>query len=157
MNTRVIGFNVTDSVMYPPPVPGSADPGKDEPLVFAYDTGQIHDGWICQFSGGPILGPAVAGVRQHIYYFADDYTLVALTNQRPIPGDFDGDRDVDVADYNAFMACVSLGNGPNVTILGTGCETRDLDGDQDVDLSDFGIFQACFTGMNVIGDPNCKP
>jgi hypothetical protein len=119
-------------------------------LLFEYDTGNVNYPY-----GGPVVGPSVSGVRQHIYFFRDDWTLVALTHVRPIPGDFDLDNHVDPDDFTFLMNCFG---GPTVTpIVGTGCEAADLDGNGFVDQDDFGIFQRCFTGPDVFGDPNCSP
>jgi len=59
--------------------------------------------------------------------------------------DFDGDGDVDLADFNFMQSCF---NGPNRPPQSGGCEGADLDGDSDVDLSDFFQFQLCFNGPN---------
>lgn len=67
------------------------------------------------------------------------WEVVACT---PIPGDFDGDRDVDLADYLALQDCLL---GPD-TPLPLACEGADLDGDGDGDLADLLIFQVFFTG-----------
>ena len=67
-----------------------------------------------------------------------------------IPGDFDGDGDVDLADYDLFWLC-SNQSGPSVPLSPThdcldgsadnGYHT-DLDEDLDIDLADFALFQA---------------
>lgn len=81
-----------------------------------------------------------------------DFALIGLTlDSAVVPGDFDGDLDVDQLDLDAFVACAS---GPAIP-LASGCETKDLDYDNDVDQSDFGIFQRCYSGSNNPGDPNC--
>ncbi len=59
-----------------------------------------------------------------------------------IPGNCDGDNDVDLDDYADFEACLA---GPDAG-LGTGCECFDFDGDEDNDLKDFARFQVNFTG-----------
>lgn len=60
--------------------------------------------------------------------------------------DFDGDGDVDLADFKVFQNCF---NGPNRAIPALpGCPQVNADGDADVDLVDFGHFQACFNGPN---------
>jgi hypothetical protein len=69
----------------------------------------------------------------------------------PIPADFDGDCDVDHADYQAFEACAS-GPGYDFAI---DCDDRDFDNDTDVDQSDFAVFQQCLSGPDVPADPNC--
>jgi len=65
-----------------------------------------------------------------------------------IPGDLNGDADVDVEDFDVFAACLA---GPNVITPPPGCgpdefAQADLDGDLDVDLADFAEFNLAFTG-----------
>jgi hypothetical protein len=60
-----------------------------------------------------------------------------------IPGDYDADADVDLADYVEFPDCVT---GPAVGGLGLGCEVFDFDDNDRVDLRDFAAFQVAFTG-----------
>ena len=63
-------------------------------------------------------------------------------------GDYDGDRDVDLDDYQDFADCLS---GPEATP--TPPETAaeclgafDFDKDDDVDLADYGFMQPVWTG-----------
>lgn len=72
----------------------------------------------------------------------------------PIPGDADGDLDVDQEDFGTFQECLS---GSGVEQDDPGCVSAKLDGDQDVDQDDFDIFAACMTGADVQGHPNCAP
>ena len=63
-----------------------------------------------------------------------------------VPGDVDGDLDVDFDDFSAFAACMG---GPDVTTpparRAPGDFARaDLDRDLDVDLRDFAAFQTLF-------------
>lgn len=55
----------------------------------------------------------------------------------PIPGDHDGDGDVDLDDYASFPDCMT---GPAGGLL-AGCTPFDFDADTDVDVVDFGSFQ----------------
>ncbi len=66
-------------------------------------------------------------------------------------GDADGDGDVDTADLDTFVACVS---GPTVPAR-AGCKAFDRDRDSDVDQSDFGYLQQCYSGTGRPGNPNC--
>jgi hypothetical protein len=59
--------------------------------------------------------------------------------------DFEGDDDVDLADFGSFQACF---NGPNRVPKAPDCTGADFDGDADVDLKDFHVFQRCFNGAN---------
>ena len=58
------------------------------------------------------------------------------------PADADGDLDVDLDDYLAFLACMT---GPAGGV-DPGCTYYDADDDTDVDLLDFTSFAQDFTG-----------
>jgi hypothetical protein len=61
--------------------------------------------------------------------------------------DFDGDGDVDLADFATFGQCFG---GPNLPPA-PGCPAgvdADLDGDGDVDLADFAAFSQLYTGAS---------
>lgn len=59
-----------------------------------------------------------------------------------LPGNCDGDEDVDMEDFGTFAGCMA---GPTQAPA-TGCECTNCDGDDDVDLADFAQMQAAFTG-----------
>jgi len=59
-----------------------------------------------------------------------------------MPGDFDGDGNVDLDDHAGFVGCLS---GPDVVAPTELCrEAFDFDFDSDVDLEDFGEFEMEF-------------
>ena len=72
----------------------------------------------------------------------DVETKPYLTIDDAIPGDTDGDDDVDLADYEVFMTCLS---GPDIEVKPS-CEVADLQPDRDVDLRDLLTFQEVFSG-----------
>ena len=77
-----------------------------------------------------------------------DPSAGSITLQVLPDGDFDDDGDVDLDDYEEFLACL---NGPNVTTPPAGCSPEqfvraDLDGDDDCDLADAAAFAGRFTG-----------
>ncbi len=69
----------------------------------------------------------------------------------PIPGDFDGDYDVDQEDFGHLQQCLSGEATPH----GSGCTDADADSDGDVDAADVALFHRCMSGPNVIGDSHC--
>jgi hypothetical protein len=89
------------------------------------------------------------GVTCHYAAFAHDgmpsYSAGVHASATPQPSaDFDGDTDVDLADFALFQLCF---NGPNRSVA-PACAPQDADADGDVDLTDFGWFQSCFNGPN---------
>jgi len=69
-----------------------------------------------------------------------------------IPGDSDGDGDMDNDDLSAFEACAT---GPGIQQDNQNCAWAKLDDDDDVDQADFATFQRCCSGEGVPADPNC--
>ncbi|MCP4592590.1 MAG: hypothetical protein GY842_17800 [bacterium] len=65
-------------------------------------------------------------------------------------GDFDGDSDVDLTDYETFQDCFTgscLAPPCDPTLyVGPCCIVGDADNDGDIDLGDFRAFQVAFTG-----------
>ena len=79
--------------------------------------------------------------------------LADFGNELDLPddGDYDGDGDIDLGDYDVFNDCFAgEGAPPAPTMPGVdpfGClDVFDTDGDGDVDLSDFADLQGAFTG-----------
>src|SRR5262245_30544504 len=60
-----------------------------------------------------------------------------------MPGDYDGDGDVDAGDFPHFAAC---GTRAGVPQLNPACDDTDLDDDGDTDVGDFGLWQREFSG-----------
>ncbi len=55
-----------------------------------------------------------------------------------ILGDVDGNKVIDLDDYDDFAACMS---GPMVDVAGDACLCFDFDGDMTIDMKDFAEFQ----------------
>jgi hypothetical protein len=69
-----------------------------------------------------------------------------------IPGDLDGDMDVDQSDFGILQACLTLtGQGD----ISPACTAANLDHDMDIDQNDMDIFQRCMRGPGVDGDQEC--
>ena len=119
-------------------------------------------------TGAELLGEAIAPARRVFLFLEDqswfDTTPVArqifdqavywaLGKQIPTsPADFDGDRDVDLDDFQHFAGCIT---GANIEQTDPECADARLDGDNDVDHSDFGIFQTCLSGESKLADVDC--
>jgi hypothetical protein len=63
-------------------------------------------------------------------------------NDAPTFGQFDGDTDVDLDDFDSFVDCLTGPDGG----LPSGCEAGDMDLDEDVDMTDVSWFLRVFTG-----------
>ncbi|RME38376.1 MAG: hypothetical protein D6788_07575 [Planctomycetota bacterium] len=90
------------------------------------------------------LPPLPPGRGWEIDYGPNFVTLHVIA--QPVPGDFDGDSDVDLDDYAIFSRCLA---GPEVTTPPPLCtadqfQACDLGMDGDVDEQDFGLFQSLF-------------
>jgi hypothetical protein len=72
-----------------------------------------------------------------VTYAANSVTIQTIGS---VPGDCDGDGDVDLADYACFLDCLT---GPDGGLL-PDCGPFDFDSDSDVDLRDLAIFQEVF-------------
>jgi len=70
----------------------------------------------------------------------------------PIPGDFDHDGDVDLADFGHMQVCLSGIGNPQ---LDPDCLDARLDADQDVDGADLDLLLQCINGSHVPADPDC--
>ncbi|NLE58613.1 MAG: hypothetical protein GX616_09655 [Planctomycetes bacterium] len=66
--------------------------------------------------------------------------------------DFDGDIDVDQADFGHLQACFTGVGRPQTE---SACQDAILDGDDDVDGGDLAVFLKCFSGSGVAPDPDC--
>ena len=66
--------------------------------------------------------------------------------------DFDGDGDVDMADFGHFQLCMT---GPDTIQTNPACLDARLDADSDVDADDLTIFRNCLSGPNVPASPEC--
>ncbi len=72
----------------------------------------------------------------------DVETKPYLTISNAVPGDTDGDGDVDLIDFALFASCMS---GPEVAVE-PACDAGDLDLDGDIDLRDLRSFEQYFSG-----------
>jgi hypothetical protein len=100
---------------------------------------------------GSLLNAGQSGIgnaasRTHAMSAGGIPGIVHLSMRR-LPGDIDGDGDVDLDDHAIFADCM---NGPRVSVPPRDCrpehfELADVQGDNDVDLGDFGVIAGAFT------------
>jgi len=124
--------------------------GDGRLYALTLETGQLL--WSTDF-GVPLLSaPCISG--EMLYLSAFDGNVYALTSRKDflVVPDFDGDLDVDQADFGHLQACLS-GSG---TSPATGCQDADLDRDKEVDSQDLLIFLRCVSGPGQTADPNCS-
>jgi len=76
--------------------------------------------------------------------------LSAPTQINRVPGDLDGDSDVDQIDFGMLQVCL----GAPVTKT---CTEADLDLDRDVDAEDLAIQEMCASGPGIPADSRCWP
>lgn len=76
--------------------------------------------------------------------------LLAPTQLGRVPGDLDGDADVDQTDFGMLQACLG-------TPVSAPCLDADLDLDHDVDNDDGAAQEACASGPGIPADPGCWP
>ena len=110
----------------------------------------------------PEFGPDENGsFRDHVgggLFRSIDYTAteMRLTNLLGLPGDTDGDIDVDITDFNTLSASFDPTGANSSTNAWT---TADFDNDGDVDITDFNALSSNFTpggygaGASVVPEP----
>ena len=82
-----------------------------------------------------------------------DEAALTIAGPAAIPGDFDGDRDVDQGDFGHLQACLT--EAPPGQVIADGCGDGDLNTDQSIDQEDIVIFLNCVSGPGHEGDPEC--
>jgi hypothetical protein len=69
-----------------------------------------------------------------------------------VPGDYDGDGDVDQEDFGRFQVCH---RGSRRTQPAPQCRFARMNADAYVDSEDMTLFSRCMSGPNIPADPNC--
>jgi len=140
----VLNYSITDDSDWLSVNPASGtSTGEVDTITIDYSTAGLDLGTYHATIG--IADPGAVNSPQTV---AVTVTVQALV----VPGDFDGDGDVDQEDFGHFQACLT---GAGIPQNDPACADAKLDEDVDVDQYDFGIFEDCMSGPAVPGDPNC--
>jgi len=101
--------------------------------------------WTVQAPPAPGLVVITANLASNSY--GESFSAAGQSNMQvgQLTADFDGDGDVDLADFTLFQLCFGGSENPPAGTCPPGVDA-DLDGDGDVDLDDFLEFQLQFTG-----------
>lgn len=91
--------------------------------------------------------------RKYLFCIAMWASLVSIA-VAGIPGDADGDGDVDFDDFALLALCQF---GPDVPSIPICQEFYDADFDGDLDIRDIGAFQRCFSGASLPASADCAP
>jgi hypothetical protein len=100
------------------------------------------------------------GVGHHEFFSTDSNTHGARVDNfiayavppTVVSPDFDGDEDVDQADFGHLQACLS---GTQVPQPLSECQNARLDGDSDVDANDLAVFVGCLSGPGATFNASC--
>jgi spore germination protein YaaH len=108
-----------------------------------------------------LTAPATAGtyveswrlVEEGVAWFGPtDVQFQIVVTPKPVPGDFDGDLDVDQDDFGRFQLCLSE---IAAVVASPDCTVGDLNHDTFVDARDTVLFINCMTGPGIPGNPDC--
>lgn len=112
------------------------------------DKGLNASSWL---SNPPNYQPRVAHINTGILEALAAY-VVEPPEPPGLPGDLDGNGEVDMNDYALFQQCFS---GTGTPYTDPACSTSDLNGDGAVDLTDLQLFIDCMSGTGLPADPDC--
>jgi len=139
-----VNYDVADNVSWisVSPSHGSSS-GEEDTITIHYSTASLAPG---QYTGIVLVSDPKASNN------ALRITIYLTVLPPPVPGDFDGDFDVDQIDFARMQNCLT---GPTVPQNAPDCQGAKLDNDSDVDYDDMLLFSGCLSGPDVSGDPDC--
>jgi hypothetical protein len=154
----------------PVPLSGALGVGTDVDLSWAAGAGATsHDVYFGTISPGLFRGnqpgttfdPGLLELNTIYYWRIDELNENGVTTGAVwsfttdgIPGDMDGDGDVDQQDFGLFQVCFSAEGAPSVPAK---CLLADINEDTLVDDADANAFLGCMSGPQVPADPDCFP
>lgn len=139
-----LNYSVADNVSWISVSPSyGSSSGEEDTVTIDYSTAGLAPG---QYTGIILVSDPKASNN------ALRITVNLTVWPPPVPGDFDGDFDVDQVDFARMQNCLT---GPTVPQNVPDCQGAKLDGDSDVDYDDLLLFAGCLSGPEVLGDPDC--
>ncbi len=140
-----LAYTITDNAGWLQVMPAAGtSTGESDAITVIYSTSGLstgaYDATITVSDHRALNSPLTIDVR------------LTVEPESPVPGDLDGDGDVDEVDFDAFRGCLTgPGQGPPTA----GCDRSDLDRDHDVDQEDYGYLQRCMSGAGIPAQPGC--
>ncbi|MBI5763300.1 MAG: hypothetical protein HZA51_07235 [Planctomycetes bacterium] len=126
------------AMLWPPPVSGDCLVPTPPPVFMAVNIAAVAvgSGESINYNGHSANDPA-------------DYFLAPSTEGEPnvMPGDIDGDLDMDADDYAGFVACLGQSGGSPP------CSRADLDGSMTVDCADWPLFASDWAKYSSLSEP----
>jgi hypothetical protein len=141
-----LDYSITDNASWLSVNPASGvSTGEVDPISINYSTAGLGLG---TYTATITISAAGAGNSPQ--------TIGVTVTVKPpaIPGDFDGDGDVDQSDFGYLQKCLT---GPGLAVVDPACDGARLDADDDVDSEDMVLFSGCMSGAGKDGDPDCAP
>lgn len=132
----------------------TAAPGVWQTITFSPAPGQVQP----MTGDGNLSAAYHKGVIEHLAFTITDtvgpITVYLDSIEQPCPprADFDGDGDVDQADFGFLQGCMSGASTPQSA---PECQPARMDNDSDVDRDDASLFLTCLSGEGVPADPDC--
>lgn len=137
-------YTITDNASWLDEVPASGtSTGETDTILVNYTTSGLGVG--TYQATITISDPAASNSPRTV-------PVTLVVERLNVPGDLDGDSDVDQDDFGLFQRCLS---GPGNDQTAQECAGAKLDGDSDVDYEDVVLFQGCMSGAGIAGNPNC--
>jgi hypothetical protein len=109
--------------------------------------GSDSDGDVNCSVGVPNFGPNFSVFDVNYDGVVDDGDVPMLSSSSRVPGDIDGDSDVDLVDFGALQSCLGV-----VLSASSHCTNADLDLDRQVDGRDLAVMRMCASRAAVPAD-----
>ncbi len=137
----LLNYNITSDAAWLAAAPTSgSSTGESDTIWLSYEVAALLPG---SYVGHiQVADPNASNLQQ---------TLTVNLTVKSAPGDFDGDMDVDQADYGRLQECYAALGAP----VPPHCADANLDGILGIDGNDLTVFFGCLSGPEILADPFC--